>query len=213
MRALMARVTLLALLPIMSQAGTEVYTWVDEDGQVHYSDTWAEGCEKVEIPEFREPDTPAMLPAPPISDAPAATTADAEAVSEEPEAPAYMSLTVISPTEDECLRRIGGIVKVVVEVDPPPQKRLLLQEPGHRLLVDIDGERMESEFLIAKQDNSLALYLTEVFRGTHRLRVTIEDEGGTTLAHSQTVNFHVQQISQTIRQQQRLPPPLPPPNP
>ena len=164
------------------------------------------------------PEFPAAVPATtptkaPVSDAaPSRETPETKA----PEAPIYKSLNVVRPAEDECLRRLGDIVKVLVDIDPAPQKAKLLQHPGHRMRVRLDGQSLESEFLIGLQDGSLALFLTEVYRGTHQLQVMIEDVDGETLAQSKIVNFHVQQYSPIIRARQlfeQSQPPLPPPSP
>jgi len=199
MLAVTRTLTMTALLAMVAQAGAEVYTWVDETGQVHYSDTWVAGCEEVDTPEF----PPAVAPP-----TPAPSIASPRTVSPEPKVPAeseepvYKSLNIVSPEQDECLRRLGGIVKVLVDVDPAPQTRKLLQDPGHRLLVSLDGTPLASDFLIGLQDGSLALFLTEVFRGTHQLQVTIEDDEGERLAQSQPVSFHVQEFSIIIRERQ-----------
>ena len=193
-------VTMVALLAVASQAAADLYTFVDETGQIHYTDQWVEGCEKVEMPDSPSAVLRVTPVASPRSDpAPMTEPTDKQAREE----PAYNSLRVVSPEEDECLRRLGGIVKVSVEVNPAPQKRKFLQEPGHRLLVTIDGKHPDSEFLIELQDGLLVLFLTEVYRGTHTLQVTIEDEDGEKLARSQVVNFHVQQISKIMLERLR----------
>lgn len=199
--------TMVALLGAAGEAGTEIYTYVDETGQVHYTDEWVEGCEKVEMPDFPTP----AAPAPAVRAAAPEEPGDRE----EPEEPVYESLSVVSPAEDECLRRIGGIVKVLVDVVPKPQSRKLLQEPGHRLLVQIDGKDAGSEIVVSIEDGLLALFLTEVYRGTHTLQVAIEDETGEQLAQSRLVNFHVQQISkiqlERMRRERPVTPTSPPP--
>jgi hypothetical protein len=133
-----------------------------------------------------------------------------------PEGAAYKSLEIVSPKEDEALRRLGDLpFEVLVDIEPVPQQGQLLQEAGHRLVVSLDGE--QRAFDVALQDGSLALLLADVFRGTHQLQVTIEDEDGKNLAASQVVNFHILQISSIIRRQQqeqlrrRLQAPTPPP--
>jgi hypothetical protein len=207
----MQALTLVAFLGAAGGSDTEIYTYVDETGQVHYTDEWVEGCEKVELPGHPKPATPPRPATAPKSSA--AATAKPE-VGEEPEEPIYKSLSVVSPAEDECLRRIGGIVKVLINVDPKPRKNRLLQEPAHRLLVTIDGQRMDSEFVVGMEDGLLALFMTEVYRGTHTLQIAIEDESGEQLIQSPLINFHVQQISKIQLERmrrQRVRPPVPPP--
>lgn len=200
---------MLAILATVGSVDADVYTWVDETGQVHYSDQWVPGCEKVEMPEFPIAAPPASPPARSISDALPSEESTKTATSEQP---VYKNLTVVSPNEDECLRRTGGIVKFLVDVDPAPQQKKLLQHPAHRMRVRLNGTLLDSEFLIGRQDGSLALFLTEVFHGTHQLQVMIEDADGQSLAQSQVVNFHVQQFSPIIREKQLREQSPPPPS-
>lgn len=198
MLAVMRILAISALVSIVGQAGaTEVYTWVDETGQIHYSDMWVEGCEKMELPDS----SVASAPVKPSSSV--ASSGLESPDTKVPEEPIYKNIKIVSPEEDECLRRIGGIVKILVDVEPAPQKGKFLQDPAHRLLVSLNQKPLDSDFLIGIQDGSLALFLTEVVRGSHQLQVAIEDGDDDRLAQSQAVNFHVQQFSPIIRQQQR----------
>ena len=175
----------------IAQAETVVCRWVDEADQVHYTDQFVKGCEALTIP-----DAPASL-------RPAVRTRGAEAtLAKQPDEPVYKSLRIVSPREDEAWRRLGDLpFRILVEIDLAPQQRQLLQEADHRLLVSIDGERQEFEAEL--QDGSLALLLTDVFRGTHQVQVTVEDGRGKEFVASQVVNFHVLQISPIIRRQQQ----------
>lgn len=195
----LGRISVIVLITATGTAMADVYMWVDETGQVHYSDQWVPGCEKVEIAESPTVAPSSEPPGPPVTETMPLPDPPVSATDEEP---IYQGLRVISPREDECLRRTGEIVKVVVEVDPAPDERKLLQHPSHRLRVTLDGKQLESEFLIAPRNSSLVLFLTEVFRGSHRIQVAIEDAAGESLVRSQTVNFHVQQFSPIIRSQQ-----------
>ena len=188
---LLLLVTATAGLAQTGQAGTVVYRCVDKAGQVQYGDQFVEGCEKLEMPDYPVPVRLAVR----------ARSGEAP-LAEIPEEPVYKSLKIASPKEDEALRRQGDIpFKVLVNIDPAPQRRKLLQEKGHRLVVSVDGE--SRGFDTELQDGSLALLLTDVFRGTHQLQVMIKDEKGKNLVASQVVNFHVQQISSIILRQQR----------
>lgn len=102
-----------------------------------------------------------------------------------------------------------------MNVDPQPRKNRLLQEPNHHLLVLVDGRQADSEFVVGMEDGLLALFMTEVCRGTHTLQVAIEDESGERLVQGPLVNLHVQQISkiqlERLRGERFIPPALPPP--
>ena len=178
----------------LAQAGQEdalVCRWVDESGQIHYTDELIEGCERIAMPEYRAP-VRASVPA----------TGREPPLAETPEGSTYKRLEIVSPKEDEALRRLGDLpFQVLVDIDPAPNQRQLLQEAGHRLVVSIDGQ--QRGFDAELQDGSLALSMTDVFRGTHQLQVTIEDESGKKLIASQVVNFHILQIAPIIRRQQQ----------
>lgn len=202
---------IVAAFAIAGQASATVYTWVDETGQVHYSDQSVPGCEEMEPLESPTVIRPVGAPRARAAEQPA-ESADVQAAETARES-IYRRLEIVLPAEDECLRRTGNIVKVLVGIDPAPRNDKLLQDPGHRVRVRLDGAPLESEILVGVQDGSLALFLTEVFRGTHQLQIVIEDQDGKNLAQSEQVNFHVQQYSPIIREQQireQGPVPLPP---
>lgn len=166
---------LLSLLIAASAAAVPVWTWVDEDGQRHYSDQPVPGATRLEIAE-----PPVYSAPPPAQRAPAAV---AEVTTEEPPAiQAYTTFALVRPAEQETIWNIEGNLAVHVDLQPP------LQE-GHRLDVYLDGER--------KHVNSRSpdFVVPEVYRGEHTLRAVLLDADGRELRHSQTITFYVHQTS------------------
>ncbi len=110
---------LLALIwvPVTGGAG-EIYRWVDEDGNVHYSDQQRDGAEKVETRPME------TFEAAPVTQP--ASRQEAETFS-------YDSVRITRPEQDQIIWRAEGDVSVSVNVSP--QLR-----PGHRIIILLDGE-------------------------------------------------------------------------
>ena len=151
----------------------EVWRWVDENGVVHYSDRPRAGAERVEL-DRPQTYTPPALPAPRQNAAPAQSNAEA--------ANAYTGVSVVSPAAGEMLRNIAGDLTVQVEVQPG-------LAPGHQLRVTLDGQRVETP------PGATQFTISEVYRGEHRLSVSVVDENGRELVSSEPVTFYVQQAS------------------
>lgn len=162
---------LLALLLALPAAATEVYRWVDEAGQAHYSDQWQPGAEKLRIEESSRYSAPPP-PSRPASKAPAAPAAAA----------AYERLEIASPAHEEVLWNIGGQLRVSVRLQPTLRNghaiRLLLDGTAHDLPPGATETRLE-----------------EVYRGVHTLRAQVVDADGKVLMASEPSTFMVQQTS------------------
>ncbi len=166
----MRSMVLLLLIAVAPAGATEVYRWVDADGQTHYSDQWRPGAEKIRIQES------AVFSAPKV----------AVTGSKGPAAPAtaqhYKVLEIASPAQEEVLWNIEGQLRVSVQVNPGLQ-------PGHSLRLYLDG---------AAQDlpaGNTEIQLQNVFRGVHTLKAEVVDEKGTALVTSQPTTFVVRQTS------------------
>lgn len=182
---------LIAVLLVSVAEATEVYRWVDAAGQVHYSDQWAPGAEKVSIataPGFRAP-----APRPDTGEQAGGTT----------EAPGrYQTLEVLSPTQEEVLWNIEGQLPVSVQVAPS-----LL--PGHVLRLYLDDKPVAE-----LPPGSTQTTLKDVYRGSHTLKAAVADPSGKMLASSPAVRFAVRQTSiQNPQNPLRPPAATPPPQP
>jgi len=158
---------LLLALPAWS---TDVYRWVDEQGQQHYSDQWRPGAERIRIQT-----TPTYSPRP--LERPAATGAEPAR-----KAQRYESLVIVSPAQEEVLWNIEGQLRVSLRTEPP-----LL--PEHDLRLYLDGQLREIP------EGSTEVVLNDVFRGAHTLRAEVTDATGAVLIESQPVTFFVRQTS------------------
>lgn len=154
-------------------AQTEIYRWVDEDGVVHYSDQAGPGAEKVQLD-----DAPAIrMPVP--RRAARSTAAGSPPEAREAEV-GYRRLEVVSPSPEETLWNIGGVLEVAVDVQPALQR-------NHQLRVYYDGNPVAVD--------GTRFRLNEVYRGAHNLQAEVVNQGGEVLARSQPVRFYVQQTS------------------
>ena len=157
----------------------EVYRWVDENGEIHFSDIPHENSETVTLPKTQtfSPLTPTTQPAQSAVEAGQDKQADKAAII------LYESVDVISPTHNEVLWSTGGTVKVSVSVKP----RL---RGDHILMIYLDDLLVES-----LTGNKRDMELTQVFRGEHTLHATVRDANGEVVGRGNSVSFTVKQTS------------------
>lgn len=159
------------LLASAAASATEVYRWVDADGQAHFSDQWRPGAEKIQIRES------AVFSAPRVArDTGSGPSRPADATQR------YQTLDIASPAQEEVLWNIEGQLRVSLRVAPALQ-------PGHDLRLYLNGALQEMP------RGSTEVQLTDVFRGTHTLRAEIVDAAGNILISSQPNTFTVRQTS------------------
>ena len=158
-----------------STALAQAYRWVDEDGVVHYGDRpppEAETqAEAIVLPKANV--TTVRKYARPTTESPS----DGDA-GQAPGAFRYESLEVASPSAEETLWNIAGVLEVTLNVTPAIQR-------GHKVRVYFDGEErilVETRFSI-----------NEVWRGVHNIQAEVIDETGKLMIRSQTNRFYVQQ--------------------
>jgi hypothetical protein len=163
---------LVAFLIAAPAPATEVYRWVDKDGQAHFSDQWRPGAERIRIQES------AVFSAP----RPAQRAGTGGAAGSAPPAGAYQALEIASPAQEEVLWNTAGQLRVSVQVNPSLQ-------PGHGLRLFLDGTPREVPA------GSTSVELTDVFRGVHTLKAEVVDEKGKILIASQPRTFVVRQTS------------------
>jgi Domain of unknown function (DUF4124) len=167
---------LLSALGATAANSTPAWTWVDANGQTHFSDRPVPGARQVELSGAQGFGTQGAVTRTAAS---AATPAPAAAPGS---GSPYATLEVVSPGDQETLWNIGGTLSVTVRVQPPLQ-------PGHRLELALDGQRRNVS------GSGPRFTLADVFRGAHTLQVFVLDSAGTEVARSPTRSFVVQQTS------------------
>ena len=148
------------------------YTWVDEDGVVHFSDVPVEGAEVINISEYSRTTGASLTRARPEN-----RNSSAESATPAP-AFQYESISITVPGAEETLWNIAGTLSVTVRVNPPLQS-------GHQIRAYFDGE--------ARTVGSTSFTINEVYRGVHNLQVEVIDSTGKLKIRSVTNRFYVQQ--------------------
>lgn len=152
------------LLPLAAQA--EVYRWVDESGNVTYSDQPHQGAEKVQLPAITtyEPQPGEAGKTAPGGD--------------ETTAAATVGLQITSPKPDENIWSAPGIVDLIFQVDPE-----LTKNQHIAILLDGKGDPINSpspDFRISNLD-----------RGTHTVTAWIVNAAGQRISQTVSVTFHL----------------------
>jgi hypothetical protein len=174
----MRRLVLFVCLVAGSAAGaTEVYRWVDDSGQVHYSDLPQEGAERVQLGDAQ------TFSAPPVRTRSSKAGADDGADAATAAPTRYRSLEFVKPGQEEVLWNIEGRLDVSMRLEPRLQT-------GDRVSLFLDGQPVEG-----LPPDSLQARLNGVTRGVHVLRAEVRSKAGQVLIKSQPRSFAVQQTS------------------
>jgi len=184
---------LIVLLVVRLAVAGEVFRWVDENGQVHYSDRPGAGAEVVELPQAQTFNIPVASVSRRIKDQQSSSGAD-----EATNGFRYTNLGIVRPAEDEVFWNVAGEVNVSIQLQPELQS-------DHRVRLFLDGQLVDG-----LASSGLNFKLTEVVRGTHALRAEVQTSRGISLIESPSVVFTVQQTS--IQNQNNPNVPLPSPS-
>jgi hypothetical protein len=185
------RWTLLSLLLLTAAAPAETWRWVDENGVVNFSDQPRPGAERVELKDVSTFTPPEWTSRPPAEEA--GSQADPAGAN------FYNSLAILTPTNEETLWNIEGMLDVALSVDPQ-------MRDGDRVLLYLDGEQVQGLPPAATR-----FTINRVYRGGHTLRASIVDRNGAELFSSDTTQFYVRQTS--LQNPQSNPPTGPTPTP
>jgi hypothetical protein len=169
---------LLFAICVPPASAAPAWTWVDAQGQVHYSDRPVPGAKQIDLPaaqSFPAPRTPQG------SGTRNAAARDAQPPDASLGVTAYRSFNIVSPTAQETLWNIGGNLPVLIELAPGLR-------PGHAVDIVLDGQRLNLNA------DRLQLTVPNVFRGAHTIQAAIVS-GGDTLLLSPSISFVVQQTS------------------
>jgi len=162
----------IAALLVAGAVCAQAYTWVDEDGVVHYSDRPHPGAVQFQLPTSGRSSTATRARVP---------TTRRAAPEPEPAAAdkpfSYEILEVSSPAAEETLWNIEGVLNVTLNLQPSLQQ-------GHRVRVFFDGT--------PSMVSGTSFQLEEVYRGVHNVQVEILDAAGKLMIRSLPNRFYVQ---------------------
>lgn len=165
---------LLFTLPLYS--AQTVHRWVDEQGNVHFSDQ-PSGQHQSELIEVVPP-TPSSTPVPEAPQPEVVASAEA-ANAQRPTGPL---LIIESPSNGEIVRENSGLVIVKASLAPLPTGSFTMR-------VILDGQQKGSA------NNTLVVELENVERGMHQLELQVFDESGKLLASSSKTTFYLLRVS------------------
>ncbi|UIJ40739.1 DUF4124 domain-containing protein [Vibrio kanaloae] len=162
---------LIGLTVALSCTAQTVYTWVDEDGVLHFSDTPTGQSAK----SLHLPDVQASAPAPkfenstPVDAAASSTTKTATPAQTQPktterEAPTQLTLTMLNPVHDQTIRSNLGLIPVQIDLN----RKLGI---GEQLQLMLDGRRYGAPQTQANWQ------LKNTERGTHTIAIQAHRSG------------------------------------
>ncbi|ARP39548.1 DUF4124 domain-containing protein [Vibrio syngnathi] len=164
---------LFGLMVTLSCSAQTVYTWEDENGVIHFSDTPSAQDAKA----LRLPDVQASAPAPefetstPVdstdsSPTKTATPAQTQEKTENTkrEVPAQLALTMLTPVHDQTIRSNRGLIPIKIELN----RKLGI---GEQLQLMLDGRRYG-----APQTQPI-WELKGIDRGTHTIAIQAHRSG------------------------------------
>ncbi|WP_018717440.1 DUF4124 domain-containing protein [Arhodomonas aquaeolei] len=173
---------------VAAPAAADVYRWVDDQGQVHFSDEPHEGADPVDV---GEPTVVESLPTPKG----AATSEDGADAGDDDDAggdgdaaaQTQWHIAIAAPSDEATVRDNRGRIQLVLDVRPR------LADDQH-VLVLVDGSPSKQGPFTASD-----ITLTDLDRGAHELQVLLRNDDGRVLARSSTVTVYLHQASRLFR--------------
>lgn len=163
----------ITLLLLVTPLTAQVHRWMDENGEIHYSDT---------PPPSEKTKTPDLPELPVVKSPPAPTIIAPDEPEPEAAGPIYPVLKVVSPTQEETVWADDGLLEITVIADPALRR-------DHAFVYKLDGK---TRFGPTQQ---YSVTLEEVFRGAHTVSVTVVDSMGEPIQSSEPVTVYVKHHS------------------
>ena len=164
---------LLTLLPIFClciPAHAEIYRWIDEAGNVIYSDQPRQGAETVKLPGMT------TFSGPPVP----TNSRQVDSTQDQDELTKYTSIKFRNPVNDTTIRENSGRVEVSLSLTPGLGK-------DHSVVYDLDGQLFKIQ--------GVSYTFTNVGRGTHTLKAHVVDAKGKKVSPVASTTFHLKRIS------------------
>jgi len=177
----MWRLLILLLIASSGVATAGVYRWVDDNGQIHFSDKPQAGAKQIKLKATSVYTPPVQNESEADSQVEQEVRVDAD---ENPAVPVdYEVISIVGPENNQVVRSSEGTVDVSVELRPGLQS-------GHKIRVYLNGTQ-------ASQDlETTQITLQDMDRGTHSLEVSVIDEKNRELKRSSAVTFHMIRLAE-----------------
>ena len=157
---------LVALLVLPAVLGEALYKWVDEQGNVHYSDKPHPGATRLHLPK------PTTYVAPSVA---APKTLPQESGQQQPQFSGYTRFEIASPAPDQVFWNVRSVT-VTLAVKPE------LRE-GDQVTITLDDKTVGP-------NASLTATFSDLDRGEHSVHATLMGAGGNMVA--KPVTFYIQ---------------------
>jgi hypothetical protein len=180
---------LIALFLLPGLAHAVICKTVDSEGVVAYAEVPANECRTpLKLPEYSRyaPRTVQQQGA----------TGHAASKDREAGFEGYESIEIVKPVPGEEILSNEGKLPLALTLEPALQ-------PGHRISVFLDNVLIPGAF------DGLAIELTGVDVGGHKVRATVMDDGGTRLIDSAAVTFMLREAEQVDEPAKPTPAPVP----
>ncbi len=164
----------LLLASTAAQAG-KVYKWVDEQGNVLYTDQPRKGAREIKIA--------ASPPASAARASQAASRKPGSFLSREEEGFKYTAVTLSAPNEDT-IRDNAGNVALALNVVPD-----VVASRGDRIKLTLDGRALDSDYYPPE------VMLPGLDQGSHTIQATVTDKDGRVLIRSEPLVFYLKHWS------------------
>lgn len=185
----MIKRALIALFLLPGPANAVICKTVDSEGVVAYAEVPANECRTpLKLPEYSRYAPRAVQQQGAAGDA---ASNDREAGFE-----GYEFIEIVKPVPGEEMLSNEGKVPLALTLKPELQ-------PGHRISVFLDNVLIPGGF------DGLAIELTGVDVGGHKVRATVMDDGGTRLIDSAAVTFMLREAEQVDEPAKPTPAPVP----
>ena len=152
---------------------TVVYEWKDSKGELHFSDKPHQGAKKIRIkmPQtYKAESIPLIKETTTINKTPTKVNVNN-----------YSLLEILTPSAGSTLKNNTGMVDVMVNVKPK-------LHDGDKIQLSYDGQ----SFGLGQKDS--VFNLTNVYRGSHTIKIRIINKDGNVLKTSKTITFYMQRI-------------------
>jgi hypothetical protein len=174
---------LLSTLLIFSVAvNADIYKFLDENGNVVFTDHPEVGAEKIEKQELQT-----------ISAQPVRKTV-VQKNNDEPIS--YTAFVISSPKNEETVRGNNGLLNVELNIEPS-----LKTEEGHKVTILLDGKA------VGEPSSTTSFTLNGIDRGEHIIAATITDKKGNEVAAASAVTVYFKRVSVLLPKPSNTPAP------
>ncbi len=164
----------LALMLFSVGVSAKLYRWVDDSGEVHYSDKPPAGKtvkeHKVRSGSFYSPPTGTK-----------AAEGEEEETEEEGKPTVYKTLKITSPESGALIRTAGRIASISVSIEPA-----LDTEQGDSLQILVDGK-------VISKGSATSATVSGLSPGSHSASARIRSKDGKTMKSAGSVSFRIRQ--------------------